>query len=711
MRTHALLKAPEIAINGLKQNMASSEYDVIRSRYHLKETIGSGGFAKVKLATHIASGEKVAVKIMDKRALGDDLPRVKTEIMAMKELVHQHIATLYEVVETKHKIFMVIEYCPGGELFDYIVAKDRLKESEARKFFRQILSAVAYIHHKGYAHRDLKPENLLLDEDQNLKLIDFGLAARPKGGMDQHLDTCCGSPAYAAPELVSGKQYRGAEADIWSMGVLLYALLCGFLPFDDDHVATLYKKILKGEYEEPRWLSDSSCDLLKQMLQINPKKRITMEELLSHHWVKKGHSGTVHWHSKCEKSSLNTECIAEMAEYYGKTKDDMMTIVTQWRYDEITAVYFLLVNNFVRGCKLKLPPRSKPFGDKGHNASLSTNDHHRRRHAHNHLHPTHLEPPTSSPFKFSSMEEGLENIEAYRSSTRHQDRRHSADVAHALRQASHNTVLQVEGTFVTPRNPDPPSPSTAKRTVPGKENGQPSDFDDFVKPEGLPLRTPVRHRSKSDARESGRKRREGKVASDVKTPVVPTLSLPVPHVTPSRSTEHNLHLLHIDHLSPDKRAVSMEDSLDLDPEDSGRFQHRKSSLSGSAKKIFGSFEKGLDKVKDFLTPRKWSIPGHDEPRKVKALYNVSTTSTLPPDRVLEIMYNAACKSEITVCKQKGYTLRCKKQDFKGRTILSFDMEICRLPNLDLVGIRRQRLKGDTWDFKRVSQQIMDLAKL
>ncbi|XP_038061168.1 maternal embryonic leucine zipper kinase-like isoform X2 [Patiria miniata] len=698
MRTHSLLKAPEIAINGLKQNMASSEYDVIRSRYHLKETIGSGGFAKVKLATHLASGEKVAVKIMDKRALGDDLPRVKTEITAMKELVHQHICTLYEVVETKHKIFMVIEYCPGGELFDYIVAKDRLKESEARKFFRQILSAVAYIHHKGYAHRDLKPENLLLDDDQNLKLIDFGLAARPKGGMEQHLDTCCGSPAYAAPELVSGKQYRGAEADIWSMGVLLYALLCGFLPFDDDHVATLYKKILKGEYEEPRWLSDGSCDLLKQMLQINPKKRISMEELLIHPWVKKGHSGTVHWNSKCEKNNLNTECIAEMAEYYGKTKDDMMTIVTQWHYDEITAVYFLLLNNFVRGCRLKLPPRSS-LGEKGHNANHSTNDHH---------HPTHLEPPTSTQFKFSSMEDGLENGETYRRSSRHQDRRHSADVTHTLWQQSHNTVVHQRSTYVTPRKPD--QPGSTNRNVYGKENHL-SDFDDFIKPTGLPLKTPIRNRSRSDARECGRKRGEGKTSSDMKTPVVPTLSLPVPHVTPSRSTDHNLHLLHIDHLSPEKRAVSMEDSLDIDPEDQHRFQHRKSSLSGSAKKIFGSFEKGLDKVKDFLTPRKWSIPGHDEPRKVKALYNVSTTSTLPAEQVLEIVYDAVCKSEITVCKQKGYTLRCKKQDFKGRTVLSFDMEICRLPNLDLIGIRRQRLKGDTWDFKRVSQQIMDLAKL
>ncbi|XP_071808435.1 maternal embryonic leucine zipper kinase-like isoform X2 [Asterias amurensis] len=695
MRTHSLLKAPEIAINGLKQNMAASEYDEIRSRYHLKETVGSGGFAKVKLATHIVTGEKVAVKIMDKRALGADLPRVKTEIMAMKELVHQHICTLYEVVETKHKIFMVIEYCPGGELFDYIVAKDRLKESEARKFFRQILSAVAYIHDKGYAHRDLKPENLLLDDEQNLKLIDFGLAARPKGGLDQQLETCCGSPAYAAPELVSGKQYLGPEADIWSMGVLLYALLCGFLPFDDDHVATLYKKILKGEYEEPRWLSDSSCDLLKHMLQVNPKKRIRMDNLLHHSWIKKGHCGTVDWHSKCEKHDVNIECIEEMAEYYCKTKDDMISIVEQWHYDEVTAVYFLLLNNHVRGCKIKLPPRTRPLGEKVHHANLTTNHHHH--------HPAHLELPTSSPYGFSSMEDGLENIEAYSYSSSRQDRRHSADCTHSIKTAHMKNVYQ--GTYVTPHNPE--QGSLRQQYNSGKENLY--DFDDFVKPSGLPLKTPIRNRSKSDAKESARKRAAQK--SPMKTPVVPTLSLPVPVVSSAKSMDNNLHLLHIDPLSPDKRAVSMEDSLDIDPEGIQRNRLRKSSLGGSAKKIFGSFEKGLDKVKDFLTPRKWSIPSHDEPRKVKALYNVSTTSTLPADKVIEIMYEAVCKSEITVCKQKGFTLRCKKQDFKGRTTLSFDLEICRLPNMDLIGIRRQRLKGDTWEFKRVSQKIMDLAKL
>ncbi len=219
----------------------------------------------MKLATHLLTGDKVAIKIMDKKQLGEDLPRVRLEIAAMKVLRHQNICKLLQVIETETKIFMVLEYCPGGELFDYIVDRERLSESESREFFRQIVAAVAYIHESGFAHRDLKPENILIDEDQQLKLIDFGLCANPKGGITSILETCCGSPAYAAPELVSGKNYLGSEADIWSMGVLLYALLCGFLPFDDENISSLYRKIQLGVYEKPAWLSPSSKILLNEV--------------------------------------------------------------------------------------------------------------------------------------------------------------------------------------------------------------------------------------------------------------------------------------------------------------------------------------------------------------------------------------------------------------------------------------------------------------
>ena len=293
--------------------------------------------------------------------LKDDLPRVKIEINAMKDLRHQHICQLMQVIETDEKIFMILEYCPGGELFDYIVAKDRLSESEARFFFRQIISALAYIHSKGYAHRDLKPENLLLDDNQCLKLIDFGLCAKPKGGMENLLSTCCGSPAYAAPELIAGKSYLGAEADLWSMGVLLYALLCGYLPFDDDNINVLYKKIQSGKYEVPSWLSSDSLNLLSELLQVDPKRRLTMQQLIYHAWVMKGYSSSVDWQTRYYFKDLDRECITEIALYFNKQIKDIADLVQQWNYDFLTATYYILVFMKMQGRQPKVRANMKKY--------------------------------------------------------------------------------------------------------------------------------------------------------------------------------------------------------------------------------------------------------------------------------------------------------------------------------------------------------------
>ncbi|KAF7241261.1 Maternal embryonic leucine zipper kinase [Varanus komodoensis] len=338
----------------LNFKMAVDDYEELLKYYEIQETVGSGGFAKVKLGRHLLTGEQVAIKIMDKLALGDDLPRVKMEIEAMKNLSHQNICRLYQVIETPKKIFMVLEYCPGGELFDYIIAKDRLSEEEARVFFCQIVAAIAYVHSQGYAHRDLKPENLLIDAEHNLKLIDFGLCAKPKGGLDYHLSTCCGSPAYAAPELIQGKAYIGSEADVWSMGVLLYALLCGFLPFDDDNVMALYKKIVRGKYEIPKWLSPGSVLLLHQMLQVDPKKRIMVKHLLNHPWLTQGYSFAVHWQSKYPLGHLDEDCITELSVFHKCSREHMTDVISEWKYDHVSATYLLLQTKKAHGKPVRL---------------------------------------------------------------------------------------------------------------------------------------------------------------------------------------------------------------------------------------------------------------------------------------------------------------------------------------------------------------------
>ncbi|KAF1374405.1 hypothetical protein PFLUV_G00228760 [Perca fluviatilis] len=206
--------------------------------YRLLKTIGKGNFAKVKLARHILTGREVAIKIIDKTQLNpNSLQKLFREVRIMKILNHPNIVKLFEVIETERTLYLVMEYASGGEVFDYLVAHGRMKEKEARAKFRQIVSAVQYCHQKHIVHRDLKAENLLLDADMNIKIADFGFSN--EFTMGNKLDTFCGSPPYAAPELFQGKKYDGPEVDVWSLGVILYTLVSGSLPFDGQNLKEL----------------------------------------------------------------------------------------------------------------------------------------------------------------------------------------------------------------------------------------------------------------------------------------------------------------------------------------------------------------------------------------------------------------------------------------------------------------------------------------
>merc|ERR1711871_1313061 len=208
--------------------------------------------------------------------------KVKREINILKLCTHPHIIRLYEVIDTPSDIFVIMEYVPEAELFDYIVSRGRLPADEARQFFHQIVSGIEYCHHHRVVHRDLKPENLLLDADKNIKIADFGLSNVAHDG--DFLRTSCGSPNYAAPEVISGNLYAGAEVDVWSCGVILYALLCGTLPFDDESIPNLFKKIKSGMYSLPSHLSQLSRDLILRMLVVSPNLRITIPEIRKHPW-------------------------------------------------------------------------------------------------------------------------------------------------------------------------------------------------------------------------------------------------------------------------------------------------------------------------------------------------------------------------------------------------------------------------------------------
>ncbi|XP_026336305.2 NUAK family SNF1-like kinase 2 [Ursus arctos] len=263
----------------------------LRHRYEFLETLGKGTYGKVKKARE-SSGRLVAIKSIRKDKIKDeqDLMHIRREIEIMSSLNHPHIIAIHEVFENSSKIVIVMEYASRGDLYDYISERQRLSEQDARHFFRQIVSAVHYCHQNGVVHRDLKLENILLDANGNIKIADFGLSNLYHQG--KFLQTFCGSPLYASPEIVNGKPYTGPEVDSWSLGVLLYILVHGTMPFDGQDHKTLVRQISHGSYREPPKPSDA-CGLIRWLLMVNPTRRATLEDVASHWWVNWGYATRV----------------------------------------------------------------------------------------------------------------------------------------------------------------------------------------------------------------------------------------------------------------------------------------------------------------------------------------------------------------------------------------------------------------------------------
>ena len=255
--------------------------------YILKEDIGEGNFGKVKLGISKTTGEKYAIKIINKEQIKK---KMKNKIFRENEVItkfnHINVIFVFQIIEDPENYYIIMEYCKRGELFDYIVDHERLTEDEAAIFFYQLINGVEYIHSKGIAHRDLKPENLLLTKDKTLKIIDFGLS-HEFDGIDL-LKTKCGSPSYASPEILRGKPYDGFKSDVWCCGIILYAMVCGYLPFDGDTNKILFKNILKCEPEVPEHLNSITQDLIVRILTSDPDMRITIDEIKRHRFYLRG---------------------------------------------------------------------------------------------------------------------------------------------------------------------------------------------------------------------------------------------------------------------------------------------------------------------------------------------------------------------------------------------------------------------------------------
>ncbi|XP_070165020.1 serine/threonine-protein kinase MARK2 isoform X1 [Polyergus mexicanus] len=319
-------------------------------KYKLLKTIGKGNFAKVKLAKHVPTGKEVAIKIIDKTQLNPgSLQKLFREVRIMKMLDHPNIVKLFQVIETEKTLYLVMEYASGGEVFDYLVLHGRMKEKEARAKFRQIVSAVQYCHQKKIIHRDLKAENLLLDSEMNIKIADFGFSNEFTPG--NKLDTFCGSPPYAAPELFQGKKYDGPEVDVWSLGVILYTLVSGSLPFDGSTLRELRERVLRGKYRIPFYMSTDCENLLKKFLVLNPTKRASLEvcddqNIMKDKWMNMGYEDDeLKPYLEPEPDYRDHKRIGESAKALaslGYTRSEIEDSLGQAKYDDVFATYLLL---------------------------------------------------------------------------------------------------------------------------------------------------------------------------------------------------------------------------------------------------------------------------------------------------------------------------------------------------------------------------------
>eukprot|EP00826_Nyctotherus_ovalis_P000738 TRINITY_DN10029_c0_g1_i16.p1 TRINITY_DN10029_c0_g1~~TRINITY_DN10029_c0_g1_i16.p1 ORF type:complete len:405 (-),score=21.31 TRINITY_DN10029_c0_g1_i16:502-1689(-) len=324
---------------------------------HVGEVIGKGTFGKVIAGVHTLTKEKVAIKILEKSKIrdGSDIQRVTREIKILKMVRHPNIVQLYEIIETNTDLYLIMEYIPN-KLRKYLTVHKRLKENQAASFLQQILSATQYLHGIEIVHRDLKPENMLLDEKNNIKIADFGLSNIYRQG--EVLFTACGSPCYAAPEILAGQSYFGLQVDIWSIGVILYAFVCGCLPFQSSAKTDLYQKIMFGIYTLPSYLSPELRILLKGILEVNPNKRLDINGIRQSVWYKSNATDTATVNSQC-KAQVDKTIIKQLPSYGFDIEYSIKSILSN-KHNHATTTYYLLLNRKIRSnCSSKPSSRKQ----------------------------------------------------------------------------------------------------------------------------------------------------------------------------------------------------------------------------------------------------------------------------------------------------------------------------------------------------------------
>nr|XP_046222972.1 MAP/microtubule affinity-regulating kinase 3-like isoform X1 [Oncorhynchus gorbuscha] len=715
--------------SGVRTRNSGADEQPHVGNYRLLKTIGKGNFAKVKLARHILTGREVAIKIIDKTQLNpNSLQKLFREVRIMKILNHPNIVKLFEVIETERTLYLVMEYASGGEVFDYLVAHGRMKEKEARAKFRQIVSAVQYCHQKHIVHRDLKAENLLLDADMNIKIADFGFSN--EFTMGNKLDTFCGSPPYAAPELFQGKKYDGPEVDVWSLGVILYTLVSGSLPFDGQNLKELRERVLRGKYRIPFYMSTDCENLLKRFLVLNPAKRGTLEvredsenQIMKDRWINAGsEEDELKPFVEPEQDIADQKRIDVMVGM-GFSPEEIQESLAKMKYDEITATYLLLGRK-----SSELEPSVSTSSS---NLSLAKP---RPTSELNGQSPSHLKVQRSASSNQKQRRYSDQVGQNVPPGSGHPKRSQTSTAENNIKEEGGRSVpggrcvpppSPLMGNANNPNNADIPNGRKGVTTVP---NSFCSTLQNNTGSDGMTRRNTYvcSDRNAMDCLSVIPNGKENSVAVSPgqRNPVASTHSitsattpdrLRFPRGTASRSTFHSGQLKERRTATYNGPPASPTLSQDTAPLSQTRSRGSSNLFSKLTSKLTRRVSTEFERNGRFESSSR-HVPGDQkgeskdsEPRSLRFTWSMRTTSSMEPCDIMREIRKVLEANNCDYEQQECFLLLCVHGD--AQNLVQWVMEVCKLPRLSLNGVRFKRISGSSIAFKNIASKVANELKL